>query len=78
MSDENPITFPAIARCAFKEGGKLYDYIAPFPVLVGQRVWIDGRYGKTKLIVGEVIQESEKATASLIGIVEEEQENADE
>ena len=74
MSDEaqGQITFPAVARCSFKEGGALYDYIAPFPVTVGQRVWIEGRYGKTKVYVGELLQESDKATASLIAPVEEE------
>lgn len=76
MSD---ITFPAIARCSFsdKEGASLYDYIAPFPVVPGQWVWIDGRYGKSKVFVREVIQESDKATVSLLEPVVEEPENED-
>ena len=57
---------PKFAAVRFGSSGPTYDYIAPFPVAVGDVVWAESRRGKVKVTVAELKDESELATASLI------------
>lgn len=69
MSDE--IEFPAIAQCRFGETGPIYDYIAPFPVAVGDRVKVESsRGGWIKARVAAIIPESDKAIMKVLEVIE--------
>lgn len=66
------------AACTFGStpGGKAYDYIAPFPVAVGDRVKVEARGGGWRFVtVAEIKSESASASASILEIMPAEKED---
>lgn len=55
-----------IASVQFPGSTKSYDYIAPFPVHIGQKVVVETRRGEAVVEVVAVKEKSDAATASLL------------
>lgn len=55
-----------IASVQFPHSARTYDYLAPFPVHVGQKVVVETRRGEAVVEVVEVKEKSDRATASLL------------
>ena len=55
-----------IATVQFPGSPRTYDYIAPFPVHIGQRVVVNTKRGEAIVEVVGVKQKSDAATASLV------------
>lgn len=62
------------AGVRFGQAGPIYDYIAPFPVKVGDRVKVETSRGEgwSRATVAIVLRSSEKARASIIGFIDDE------
>lgn len=59
-----------IAAVQFPGSDRTYDYVAPFPVQVGQRVVVMTRRGEATVEVVEIKNHSDVARASLLRIAE--------
>ena len=55
-----------IATVQFPGSTRAYDYIAPFPVHIGQKVVVETRRGEAVVEVVAIKERSENATASLL------------
>lgn len=62
-----PARFVAVR---FPGSDRSYDYEAPFPVEIGQRVVVDTRRGEAVVEVVEIKTHSDRATASIKRIAE--------
>lgn len=60
-----------IVAVKFKWGDKTYDYHAPFPVEVGQRVYVPVGKGEAKGEIVEIKTESDRVEKSILRLVEE-------
>lgn len=57
----------------FGSSERTYDYLCPFPVEIGQRVYVPTRKGgEAKVTVVEIKMASDSATVEALRIVEEE------
>jgi cell fate regulator YaaT (PSP1 superfamily) len=77
MDTEQDNTWHGFAGVRFGHSGAVYDYVAPFPVQVGDRVKVETTRGPgwTKATVAIILRDSEKARAK---ILEKIVENPDE
>lgn len=71
------------AKCHFGSAptlDRLYDYIAPFPVAVGDVVKVErnGGAGWAKVTVAEIVAESETAKAKILEIIPPEPKEDDD
>lgn len=55
-----------IASVQFPGSSRAYDYIAPFPVHIGQKVVVNTKRGEAVVEVVGIKEKSESATASLV------------
>ena len=55
-----------IASVQFPGSSRSYDYIAPFPVHIGQKVIVNTKRGETVVEVVGIKEKSDAATASLV------------
>ncbi|MEJ8571283.1 hypothetical protein [Microbaculum marinum] len=63
---------PRVAAVKFKWSDKTYDYFAPFPVEVGQKVIVETRRGETTVEIVEIKNGSDRAEKFLLRIAEPE------
>lgn len=68
------------AKCHFGNPEKAYDYIAPFPVAVGDKVKVESSRGSgwAKVTVAEIVAESETASANILEIIPPEPKEDDD
>lgn len=52
--------------CRFGDSGPGYSYKAPFPVAVGDKVWVQTKRGKSAVTIVDLDGDPERATASIL------------
>lgn len=72
MSEATSLTVAAV-KFKWQKDDKTYDYLVPphLTVNVGDRVYVETKRGETKVEVMEIKTESEKASASILRLVED-------
>ena len=64
MEQDN--TWHGFAGVRFGHSGSVYDYIAPFPVAVGDKVKVETARGWARATVAIILRDSDKARAKIL------------